>query len=217
MHLLADRFAVNDRGLAIDLSSGARVAIETMSGGGVAEQQRWHARCGWLHAVQHGAIAPLVDYGLVGETARFEAFDCGVVPRAAVDDARAVHGRAMRFLHGTGRSTAVFAHDRIRTRGDGRAVWLPDANSGYEREDATPPPIVPLPQRGLRIVDRPAVAVLAEMFRADGARPLAAALWGPPGSGKRFVVRALARAARANGFVPIAAATLDTPIAEIVR
>ena len=48
MQLLADRFAVDDRGLAIDLATGARVAIETMSGGGVAEQQRWHARCGWL-------------------------------------------------------------------------------------------------------------------------------------------------------------------------
>jgi DNA-binding NtrC family response regulator/tetratricopeptide (TPR) repeat protein len=217
MYLVADRFAVDDRGLAIDLASGARVAIETMSGGGVAEQQRWHARCGWLHVLQHGAIAPLVDYGLVGETARFEAFDCGVVRRGAVDDARAVHGRALRFLHGTGRSTAAFAHDRIRTRADGRAVWLPDANSGYEREDATPLPIVPLPHRGLRIVDRPAVAMLAEMFRADGARPLTATLWGPPGSGKRFVVRALARAARAHGFVPIAAAMLETPVAEIVR
>jgi DNA-binding NtrC family response regulator/tetratricopeptide (TPR) repeat protein len=217
MHLLADRFAVDDRGLAIDLASGARVAIETMSGGGVAEQQRWHARCGWLHAVQHGAVASLVDYGLLGETARFEAFDCGVARRGAVDDARAVHDRATRFLHGSGRSTSVFAHDRIRTRGDGRAVWLPDANSGYEREDATLLPPVPLPHRGLRIVDRPAVAVLAEMFRADGARPRTATLWGPPGSGKRFVVRALARTARAAGFVPVAAAILDSPVADIVR
>jgi DNA-binding NtrC family response regulator len=217
MQVLADRFAVNDGGLAIDLASGARVAIETMSRGGVAEQQRWHARCGWLHAVQHGAVASLADYGLVGETARFEAFDCGVVRRGGVEDARAVHERASRFLHGSGRSCASFAHDRIRTRADGRAVWLPDANSGYEREDPTPPSLIALPHCGLRIVDRPAVAVLAEMFRIDGARPRAAALWGPPGSGKRFVVRALARAARANGFVPVAAAVLDSPLAEIVR
>ena len=217
MHLLADRFAVDDRGLAIDLVTGARVAIETTSGGGAAEQQRWHARCGWLHAVQHGAVASLLDYGLLGEAARFEAFDCGVARRGAVGDARAVHDRAMRFLRGSSRSTAVFAHDRIRTRADGRAVWLPDANSGYEREDATPLPAVALSHRGLRIVDRPAVAVLAEMFHADGARPRTATLWGPPGSGKRFVVRALARAARANGFVPVAAATLESPVAEIVR
>jgi DNA-binding NtrC family response regulator/tetratricopeptide (TPR) repeat protein len=216
MQVFADRFAVDERGLAIDLASGARVAIETMSGGGVAEQQRWQARCGWLHAVQHRAVASLVDYGQVGETARFEAFDCGVVRRGGVDDARAVHDRASRFLHGSRRSCAPFAHDRIRTRADGRAVWLPDANSGYEREDPTPPPAIALPHHGLRIIDRPAVAVLAEMFRMEGARPRTATLWGPPGSGKRFVVRALAREARANGFVPVAAAILDSPLAEIV-
>ena len=217
MQVIADRFAVDDRGLAIDLASGARVAIQTMSDGGVAEQQRWHGRCGWLHAVQHGAVASLVDYGLVGETARFEAFDCGVARRGGVEDARAVHERASRFLHGSGRSCAAFAHDRIRTRADGRAVWLPDANSGYDREDPTPPAIVALPHCGLRIIDRPAVAVLAEMFRLDGARPRTATLWGPPGSGKRFVVRALARAARASGFVPVAAAILDSPLTEMVR
>jgi DNA-binding NtrC family response regulator/tetratricopeptide (TPR) repeat protein len=217
MQLLADRFAVDDRGRAIDLASGARVAIATTSGGGVSEQLRWNARCGWLHTLQHRAIASLVDYGLVGDCSRFEAFDCGSIRRGATDEMRAVHDRAARFLHGTGLSAAPFAHDRVRTRSDGRAVWLPDANSGYEREDATPTPTLALRDCGLRIVERPAVAALAEMFQLDGARPRIAALWGPAGSGKRLVVRALARAARASGLVPIAAPMIDSPLAELWR
>src|SRR5262249_54168083 len=120
MHVLADRFAVDERGRAIDLATGARVAIATNSNGGVAEQARWAARCAWWHRLRHRAIAPLVDFGLIGECARFEAFACRGVWRGSPDEARAVHERATRFLHGTRRLASAFAHDRVGARGDGR-------------------------------------------------------------------------------------------------
>jgi len=215
MQLVADRFAVDDRGRAYDLASGTRIAIAATSSGGVSEQLRWNARCGWLNTLQHRAIASLVDYGLIGECSRFEAFDCGGIRRGAADEARSVHARATRFLRGNGRSVQSFAHDSVHSRSDGRAVWLPDANSGYEGEDPTPPTALSLGDYGLRPVERPAVVALAEMFRVDGARPRVAALWGPPGSGKRFVARALARVARMNGLVPVAATLLESPIAPL--
>ena len=58
---------------------------------------------------------------------------------------------------------------------------------------------------GVRIIERPAVAALAEMFHlAGGPRPHIAAIWGPRGSGKRVLVAELARVARMRGFVPVA-------------
>src|SRR5262249_7722898 len=178
---------------------------------------RWDARCAWLHTLQHRALASLVDYGLVGDCLRFEAFDCGSLRRRAPFEGRAVYDRAARFLHGTALSASPFAHDYLRTRSDGRPVWLPDVNSGYEREVPTPTPALALRDCGLRILERPAVLALAEMFHVGGARPRIAALWGPSGAGKRLVIRALARAARVSGFVPIAAPLLESPLADLWR
>ena len=217
MQLLADRFAVDDRGCAIDLASGGRVAITTTRSGGVSDQLRWNTRCAWLHTVQHRAVASLVDYGLVFDGVRFEAFDCGGIRRGASDEGRIIYDRAARFLHGIGLTASPFAHDRVRTRGDGRAVWLPDANSGYDREDPTPTPALALRDCGLRIVERPALAALAEMFHVSARRPRIATLWGPPGSGKRLIVRALVREARVSGFVPVATPLVESPFVGLWR
>ena len=73
MQLIADRFVINDRGHAIDLATGERVSLIVSTAGGTTEQARWAERCAWFNRVVHPAIAPLVDYGAVGETQRFEA------------------------------------------------------------------------------------------------------------------------------------------------
>jgi DNA-binding NtrC family response regulator/tetratricopeptide (TPR) repeat protein len=56
------------------------------------------------------------------------------------------------------------------------------------------------------------------MFRpASHSRSQIANVWGPPGAGKRSVVRALARTARLNGFVPVAAHLVDSSYADLWR
>ena len=64
--------------------------------------------------------------------------------------------------------------------------------------------------RGLQIVERSIVTILAEMFQAADARPNVSALWGPPGSGKRIVVGELARIARTAGYIPVAASLISS-------
>jgi len=60
--------------------------------------------------------------------------------------------------------------------------------------------------RALAVIERPATAALVEMFHlATGSRPHLSALYGPRGSGRSTVVAQLARTARVNGLVPVAA------------
>jgi len=98
MQLMADRFAIDDRGRALDLATGARVTLRVGTSGGIAEQVRWNVRCDTLHALRHAAIAPLVDFGPLGESSRFEAWGACAPWRGGAEAARAVHERAARFL-----------------------------------------------------------------------------------------------------------------------
>src|SRR6185503_10556294 len=69
MQLVADRFVVRDGEdrRACDLASGSDVVLAVGNAGGVSDQLRWTDRCSALRALQHHAIAPLVDFGLLGE------------------------------------------------------------------------------------------------------------------------------------------------------
>jgi DNA-binding NtrC family response regulator/tetratricopeptide (TPR) repeat protein len=115
-------------------------------------------------------------------------------------------------------STGEHSCDRIRTRND-VVAWVPDAGSGYPATSEKPPDgTLPLSDSGIRLIDRPVVASLSEMFHpASGSRSQIANLWGPTGAGKRCVVRALARVARVNGFVPVAAHLIDSAYADLWR
>ena len=217
MQLMADRFASDGRGRALDLATGARVMLTVATAGGISEQLRWNARCDTLRALHHRAIAPLIDFGLIGESSRFEAWACGAPWRGAVADARVVHEQANRFLRAMSLSSSAFARDRIGTRSNGAGQWIPDAGCGYPSDDKralrTPLSIAGC---GLRQLERPEITALAEMFQSSlGARPRIAALWGTRGSGRRRVVGELARTARANGFVPVAAPLVDSPLASL--
>ena len=103
MQLVADRFAVEDDGRVVDLATGALVTLTVGSAGGVTEQLRWAARCDRLRTLHHQAIAPLLDFGVLGETSRFEAWCCGLAV------ARCAGGRAI----GARRGVAVSAGGRI--------------------------------------------------------------------------------------------------------
>src|SRR5260370_42434056 len=115
MRLVADRFASGDDGDAVDLATGARVLFVAGSAGGVSDQLRWNERCDMLHALGHRAIAPLLDFGLVGQCSRFEAWACGPAGRGPADEARSVPPRATRFPRPVCRATRGPARHRRRT------------------------------------------------------------------------------------------------------
>jgi len=217
MQLIADRFAVGDNGDAIDLATGERVLIVMGTAGGVTDERRWSERCERLQAIVHRSVAPLVDFGLVGESSRFEAWGCGAVWRGSPDEADAVRMRATRFLRAMCLSIGDVAGHQIRTSRDGTGAWVPDAGSGYPHGERGPDQ-VPLADRGVRLIRRPAVDALAEMFQdASGPRSHVAALWGVSGSGRRTAARQLARIGRMNGFVPIASHLLESTYADLCR
>jgi DNA-binding NtrC family response regulator/tetratricopeptide (TPR) repeat protein len=85
MELLADRFVVGDGGTALDLATGDRVELTITSAGGESEQRRWALRCDARHKLRHPAFAGLVDYGIVGDSRRFEA--CRLGQRATTPQA----------------------------------------------------------------------------------------------------------------------------------
>src|SRR5690349_9591031 len=186
MQLVADRFALDDTGAAIDLATGARVTLVVEPAGDVPQQLRWNERCETLHSLRHHALAPLTDYGLTGASSRFEAWACAPGWRGSPDQARSVSARAVRFLRAIHVSVGM-REDRVGTAANGTGLLVPDAGTGYPIDSGSPPHEgLSLVDHGVRMIDRPAVAALAEIFGAQfGSRSHVASLWGPRESGKR--------------------------------
>jgi len=222
MQLVADRFVLEDgieHGMrrAIDLATGAPVILAIGTAGGTSEQTRWSVRCDWLHRLRHRSIAALVDFGMVGETSRFEAWRCTEIWQGSPDIARAVRERAARFFRSNALITQHVAHACVYSA-ETRAVVLPDTGTGYRSPIDPPREAVSLDTCGMTVIARPIVAVLAEMFRAPcGDRPHVTALIGPAGSGRTTIVGELARTARQQGFVPIASPLVGSRFAEVCR
>ena len=220
MQLVADRFAAPDggEGRAFDLATGGTVVLVVGSAGGVSDQMRWTDRCGAFRALHHHSIVPLLDFGLLGEASRFEAWSCGPAWTGAAQVAASVRDRVKQFLSASGLSAGLLAPDCVRVAHDGTALVLPDAGTGYPQDADAGATEMPLHARGLGIIERRGISALAEMFHGiGGSRPHVAALWGPPGSGKRVAVREVARIARVHGFVPIASRLVASRHAELWR
>jgi DNA-binding NtrC family response regulator len=222
MQLVADRFVLED-GIehgthrAIDLATGARIILAIGTAGGASEQTRWSVRCDWLHRLHHRTIAPLVDFGIVGDTLRFEAWRCTEIWQGSPDVARAVCERAGRFFRSNGLTTQLDAQTAVYSAQTG-AVVLPDPGTGYRSPVDPCREAVSLDTCGISVIARPIVAVLAEMFRAPcGDRPHVTVLAGPAGSGRTTIVGELARTARQYGFVPIASPLVGSRHAEVCR
>jgi hypothetical protein len=128
VRLLADRFVVDSGLSAVDLASGRPVVLKLGVGGGPSEQARWAARCDWLHRLRHGALAPLVDYGALGESRRFEAWDCGPRWRGSGAEAERARRSAARFLRACGLTDGGPAVADVYQRA-GRAAAVVSANA----------------------------------------------------------------------------------------
>jgi DNA-binding NtrC family response regulator len=204
MELVADRFAVDERGDARDVATGRHVYLRISSAGARPEQQRWLARCDGLIRLRHPSLAVLVDYGLLGETRRFEAWACGDAWRGGGDARGRALARAAALLQACGLTGGEDQGDAVHDR-EGRTVVVPGVGSGHA--SAVPvETVVPIEVPGLVLVDRPETAALAELLSPDPSdRPRLVAVCGPPGGGVTVLMRGLARIARARGFIPVTA------------
>ena len=162
MQLVADRFVVRDGedGRACDLASGSDVVLAVGSAGGVSDQLRWTDRCSALRALEHHAIAPLVDFGLLGEASRFEAWSCGPVWAGAAQVSASTRDRVKQFANAAGLSSGELADGCVRTADDGTARVLPEAGMGYPEEPDDGAADTPLRVRGFGIIERRAVSAL---------------------------------------------------------
>ena len=215
VEIVADRFAVVNDHRAIDLATGAPVVLKVGVGGGAAEQTRWSIRCDGLHKVRHPRLAALVDYGALGESQRFEAWQCGPLWRGAQAEAVRTLRATSHYLRACGLTdgggSAADVHEF-----DGRAVVVPGEQAGYLQNSAASTEHVTTagllealetlsPDNcAMCTIHRRVDGVLADLFSSHGgSRPHIISMWGLPGSGRTTAALHAARAARLNGFVPI--------------
>jgi hypothetical protein len=102
MQLVAERFVQDEHGAVFDVTTGDGVRLAVENAGDVPEQTRWAIRCDALQKLQHRAIAPLVDFGMLGTAQRFEAWRCGARWEGARTEAQRTRDLAARFLRSVG-------------------------------------------------------------------------------------------------------------------
>lgn len=152
------------------------------------EQLAWAERCAMLSMLRHPRLNALIDYGVAGARALFEAYEPAdpFVSREAAD---ALLSHARRFVRAHGVTLTIDLTRRLpghqrRAGWSGRAV-------------------------GLVLQPRRALLPIAELIAAPpagGVTRLTVA--GPPGSGLRTLLLDVARLARAAGYVPLSSAAL---------
>lgn len=210
MDIVADRFVLSDDG-AYDLATGETLVLRTSAAGGPTDQMRWAIRCDWLARLWHPALAELVDYGPFGESQRFEAWRCGRPWAGGAEGAECAVRHVNAFLLACGRSGVERIDADVREHG-GRPVVVVSPSAGYPAE--TGPQVLPLEAHGLSIVSRRSVAALTENLGLAGVpRAQVLGLAGAAGAGVTTAIRAVARAARMEGLVPV---RLGQPIDDAV-
>ena len=203
MQLIADRFVVDDRGHAIDLATNQPVWLLSSTAGGPTEQTQWAERCAWFSRVTQPAVAPLLDYGGVGETQRFEAWAVQPGWRGSGAAAEQALSRAARFLVANARVPITRNIALVGCRG-GRPVVVPDAAAGIALDELADPgtrDTCSAGSRGAALADerellgvvsaterrlRPVADVLAGQVSS---RVVSLALWAAEGGGVRHAVR----------------------------
>jgi tetratricopeptide (TPR) repeat protein len=222
VQLVADRFAVDDRGRAIDLASGAAVRLVWSAAGGVSEQAQWAARCARFAALHHPSIARLLDYGVCGEGRRIEAWRAAGAWRGARDAAMQALGRANWCLAHDGLTPVGAGIEAIAVH-DGLPVVVPDHAAGLPTASpAEPGASDDVAERAdalgvVRTPDRQIEALTELLGGQVTPRAVALSVWGGDGSGIECAVEALVRTARIAGLVPVRVDLLDDTIAPLLR
>jgi two-component system, NtrC family, response regulator AtoC len=215
MECIADRFVQTTNGGVVDLATGERVLVKIASAGGETDQRRWLIRCDLFQKLHHPAIAILVDYGLIGEAKRFEAWRCSGPWCGADAAATAVSHAAASFLEACG-LTADWNDRGAVHRFGSRPIVVPAPGTGYPIAPTIAVCTTPVSvgNCGVLCVERSATSAVVELFELHDTLPQVVGICGAPGAGKTTMVRQLARAARLQGYVPLNAQLLDTPFAE---
>ena len=185
--LIADRFRPSRRH-HLDIATGRVVSLHVEAAGARADQLSWSQCCETLSTLRHDVINPLVDFGTIGASARFAAFECLGPVRAAGATAVRLLEHGVRFLH---------AH--------GVALAAPACGLALRPVIAGPA----VPRRPLGVALQPRLAyqsVLEALEASDVAGVSRIAVAGPSHSGLRTLRLLVARAARLAGYVPIDAA-----------
>jgi DNA-binding NtrC family response regulator len=218
LKLVADRFASVAHDHVIDLATGSRVTVSVRSVADDTSQARWAVRCDALQKAQHRSLAPLIDYGSLGAHERFETWACDGAWSGACFAAERAIANASRFLDGCGLTSGSLAIDRVRTLG-GRAVLLPDEEAGYPLpDDRVDWEATSLDVCGLVAFERPTLTSAFESLRlSDDCRPRIVSIYGPPGCGKTATLLQIARHARLQGYVPVAARLLSRIVKDLDR
>jgi transcriptional regulator with GAF, ATPase, and Fis domain len=217
--LIADRFAALDDGRVIDLATGDAVTLITSTAGGHSDQLRWTAWCDRMCRLHHRSIATLADFGLVGETTRFEAWHCGAPWSGSAALAEQTRSRAASLLRAEALAAVPLASDSLCTWRD-RPVVLPRDRIVGDAPEPAALERCSLDACGLATIERGAVAAVAEMLdqiRGPAATIIALRVAGT--GGVSVALRQVARIARQRGFVPVgdAASTAIGPqLAELV-
>ena len=133
MQLVADRFAMHDDERVVDLATGMRVVLKMTRVVAGAAQLQWTARCDLFQRLHHRAIAPLLDYGLVGRFVRFEAWQCGPAWSGAVEAAARARTNAADCLRAAGLAATDSLAVHVR---QGSPVVVPDIGGGEVSGDA---------------------------------------------------------------------------------
>ena len=128
MQLVADRFLAHDDGRVFDLVTGDRVVLRLDDAGDAHEQARWSVRCDTLQKLRHRLIAPLMDFGLMGVSQRFEAWRCGSPWAGSHAEADRTNDLGSRFLRAVGLTAGTGTSDRVCDGASG-AVILPDVRN----------------------------------------------------------------------------------------
>jgi DNA-binding NtrC family response regulator/tetratricopeptide (TPR) repeat protein len=176
-------------GTWIDLASGRSVRIHSRPAGTTSDQLAWSSERETLANLRHPSINPLLDFGTVGSEI-FEAFADGALAGSSKPPIRRVVEHATRFL---------LAHG-VTIAGDLENLVFRRAPS--QRTAPSRPFGVVLQRRSVF----EAIADVLDVAQPGGA--CGVHVVGPADSGLRTLQLLVARAARLQGYVPIAASVV---------